>query len=68
MRVLSYEISQMLSAMAGVQDAEDKVDIEFILMTFWLNRGQETSVPIKKIVQDIQWNLIKAIVSSDGLA
>jgi hypothetical protein len=47
-RVLSYEISQMLSAMAGVRDAEDKVDIEFILMTFWLNRGQETSVPIKK--------------------
>jgi hypothetical protein len=44
-RVLSYEISQT-SAMAGVRDAEDKVDIEFILMTFWLNRGQETSVPI----------------------
>jgi hypothetical protein len=36
-RVLSYEISQMLSAMAGIRDAEDKVDIEFILMTFWLN-------------------------------
>jgi hypothetical protein len=52
-RVQSYEISQMLSAMAGLGDAEYKVHIEYILTSFWLNKGKKPQSPLKKIVQDI---------------
>ncbi len=43
----SIVLRDLSDIVSDVQEAEDKVDIEFILMTFWLNRGQETSVPIK---------------------